>query len=1471
MSALSEKINSAEYVYSSYTKWGLKRYVCDVEYYIEEPLDDMYFVICSILNNNSGYYDKVSLGVLLGFALSDQISSEGHEVYRDRAEIGLFEDILSKVEAEHLIKIQEKGVLLTRLGQISVRERKHYQFFSGTQGLYEHSSLKSEDPKELLLFPFYDDMGIGTELIKTKQIWPEAADIEKTIFYENNQLINRLQLHSEIPSHIYAAELHPYFDFEVRRIPVNLYQYGEEYIPAIMNGSEVAFRATELVCEEVNAIKKENIVLECLFQKLWDDKLAVLDYNALEPYAELIDYEELAKDARTVWSDDKLFCLIAEHASSTCWRNLTLNCTIDVLRKYVGEYKEFLDWQILTERIDDGFLLAYFLEYPWDLEVLSEDMNRKESVLEQLIVLQKETEDDWNWDELEKRLSQRFVLSHLDFVKVNLASYTNDSEEVREAILKNVDKRWDWNKIEEEFDLQFIYDNIELLGSHLNFVQLFDRAFTDAYWSEKFVTNVSFRSSVETASKPGGVLSSAIFNDRAYSWSTKLIDLFVENNLLSWSSTPYMVGFECNPHLIWSKGFFEKYSQNITTDSGRRYVSAQIVDVSTISNSPDFEWNWDAISSNESLLSNVQLFTSFGNRLNWCNVLAIQKDSSFLQSIPDINTMLGDDSKAWSLFSGIASIDYVEKKFRESKYPWDWSVLTERMFQRLKLDNIGNSLFVDKWNWSYLAGHVSEDFLINNLEKYKTYWNWGIALPRVLSEERRLDLVFLDQLAGILSGITDGEKRQAAWAALTSQYSFRELKKLIKATAHKSEYSWDVGHLCQHKDFYVFRDLDDCRNFIDWDILSSSPEVDVTLRYNPKLGIKEKAWRELVRNLLADSRNHWNFMLVSHFDSLKDERWFITLFKEKIDWDYISLTSKLFCEKDKQTLNEIIEAYRGYINFKVLSERSDVDIQQIIKINPSAEYDYNELIKKRIVDVDLKLIESMPNYPWDWQMVSTSPLFDPTLDFLLTHLNDDLNWKAISKQDNHKAWGSKVLVLDVASDPSISKQIDWYCLSSRQYFPLSEDILKAVPVKELNWKCLSGRKAIAHFIDDYIDLVDWHVFSNNSDVITSNIDVLEKYKKYLDWSVVCSKDDFVFTNEIIDKFSDYIDWSLASESTTILFSESLVDKYKDKWDWPVLVKNKAFYNTVDISGVPYAKQTNIVEFINKFPRTPKAYHFTHMENAVNIIRSMKLQSRNYADGKFSNSAGTNVHRTGKAHGFARFYFMPKSPTQFYNEFLGKDIDDKYYRRALNLGLPKCPLPVFFIFDIQELLSVMPDLCYYSNGNMQKDSSKCFKVVENPNRIKAREIYINNYETFDERQQEFLVEGELDFSKLKNVQICCFDSFQGEMLKQELKGTKWENVVSVDPSLYEHENKELFFKEDSETIEIKTNYHCPFEFRVSFTGSQVPEIVNANNVIRQRGKNIYVSNFVQIKRSVPYQVYFEVNSPNIGSWLIYNNK
>ena len=1469
---LIDNIQSTEYIYSIYTKWGLKKFTCDVSYFTEEPLDDLYYVICSILETNNGYYDKHSLGILLGFSMCDQSSNGNHETYYDVAEVYMFENILAKVEAEHLIRIQDRDIFLTNLGLISLKEEKHYQFYIGSQNLYEHLKQNSDTPMVMTMFPFYSDMGIFTVLDKGKQEWPNDEQMESIIYAHSNSnpLIKRLECQSKEKSHIYKVHLQEYFDIEFKKVHVKLYQSGEKYMPVIMNGDIIAKCATELIYNKLNTYRREDLVLECLFQKLWDDENAVLDYAALQPYVDLVDYEELTKDSRIVWTDNDLLSLIIDRANQICWKNISRHCVLSMLYAHIEEIKDNLDWPIFTVRVDDEFLINHFIEYPWDLEILSEDINRKESTIEQLILLQKETEEEWNWEELEHRLSESFVLSHLAYVKVNLSSYTNDTEEVRGAILANIDKRWDWNKVEANFDLSFIYKHIVNLGECFTFTQLFDRIFTDKTWAIRFATNQSFVKVLKKASEKNGALGSCILNDKEYVWEPEVIDTLSEVDLINWTSTPYMIGFECNPSLSWSKSFFSKYSSFVQTEQGLENVSKLISDISVLIENPSFGWNWNAISSNIKLLNDSQLYTTFGKQLNWTVVFENQSNIILLQSVEGIDAMIDDDI-AWSAFSAMASLDYIIKQYKNFNYPWDWTVLTERMFKKLKLENIGHPLFIEKWDWSYLSEHVEMDYLDANLDKFKNYWNWETVFHRILTVTNKLDFTYLDRIANIITNISGTVKSQAAWTALTSKYSFSELKKLIKGSVSRRAYWWDIKYFSLHEEFNVFHDLEDCRNIVNWDILSSSPIIDDCFKFNPKFKIKPKAWDEDVIKILLDTRNRWNFKLLSLFASLRDQKWFVGHFKDKLDWDVISRTSKVFCITNKQELNEIIEAYKQYINFKLLSIRDDVDITQIIKIYPEGGYDYNTLMEKSVISITMDIVKSLPQYKWDWYAVTSSKSFYPTVDFLLDKIDENLNWKFLSEYDNQGVWSNEELIIAVSRIKKIFEQINWKILSGRSYFPIKNSVLSIVPVDKLNWKQISRRKLIIQLIDEYKDYIDWSELSANKHLLIANTDILDSYKKNLDWQIICKREDFILANEVLECYPEYIDWDLASASLSIDFSRTLVDKYHDKWNWPVLVKNKAFHNKVDISNMSYVKQINIVDFIQYFPRQPKAYHFTHMSNAIKIIKSMKLLSRNYAEGNFSNSAGSNVHRTAKAHRFARFYFAPKSPTQYYNECLGKSRGDKNYVKAYNLGLPKCPLPVFFVFDVEELLMTMPDRCYYSNGNMQKDSSRSFKVTEEPNRIKAREIYINSYDTFDERQQEFLIEGELDFSNLKKVQICCYDSDQEYLLRKELKGTKWENMVCTALNLYERANRELYFDDSDNLLKIDTNYIDPFEFRVSYSENFVPEILNKNQILRQKDDNIYVSSSVEIKKDTPFEIYFEVKDPRVDSWLVYKNR
>lgn len=1473
MSSLIEKIESSEYIYSTFTKWGLKKYICDVAYFTEEPLDDLCFVICSILDTNNGYYSKRDLGILLGFSMAYQNEGESTVVYYDNTEVGIFEDLLEKVQSEHLIRIENDAIFLTVLGRISVTERKHYSFYKGTQVLYEHQRIKTNTPIALMMFPFYEDMGIFSVLEGGIKYWPEDDDIERSIFPQPNQLIKRIERQSKEISNIYFAELRPYFDIDSAMVEIKLFLSDEEYIPIVMNKEKFAPQATNLILNELNADIREDLVLECLFQKLWDDQSSILNYQNLEPYIDLVDYEKLTMDSRTVWTDKDLLQLIIDRANSTCWSNISQYCDIAVICENLDKYEEQLNWPILTKRIDDRFLDRHFVDYPWDLEVLSEDYSRNIHVIEKLILQQKETEEEWNWEELENRLSDSFVLDHLDVVKVNLDKYTKDSNDVRDAIINNADKRWNWDKVEQEFALDFIYTNLSTIGASFTFSHLLERVFTNEEWEDRFASDTTFKSLLNNSSKNQGILSSIVLNDKNYSWTPTVIDTLEECGLIRWETTDYMKGFECNPYLHWTMDFFKRYYTKIKTKEGKEFVSQKIGDVLIIKSYPDFGWDWTALSSNTNLISDSNLYYSFGNNLNWSIVLDNQTDKALLQSIQGIDGMIKEDQEAWKKFSSIADIDYVVSTFKEKQYPWDWTVLTERLFKtKLRLENLGNKAFVDKWDWKYLSENVNTEYININLDKFKNYWVWDIVLPRILTDTNRFDYNYLDGIAAIISSITSSDNCATAWTAFTTQYSFVEIKKLLKDTARKKSYWWDMSYFCQHQDFNIYRDLDDCRNVIDWNVLSSSSSVDNSFRFNPKLGIKSRAWYDDVKKLLDDSRNNWNFKLLSKFSSLRDQEWFLDRYKDKLDWDYLSQSCKLFNESDKNILNSRIVKYKGFLNFILLSERTDVDLEWLLKAFPKEKYDYNKIVENGQWEITHHDVEERPDYNWNWQLLCSQNSFRPSAKFLMTFIDKPIEWNVLCHKDLGNTWNNEPLLLAIIKK-NLANQIDWYLLSSHPDFPISRNLFVQIPVDDLNWDEISKHKGVFSILDLFEDYVQWQNISENISLNVKDVAFLEQYKDRLDWYYICRRSGFVFTNDILDQFSDYIDWSLASQSLDIVFTKELVEKYKNKWNWPALFSNKAFNNRMELRDRTTPEKDNIIRFIRQFPSDvkPKAYHFTHMANAVNIIKSMTLQSRDLAEGHFENSAGSNVTRTNKAHRFARFYFAPQSPTQFYNECLGIDSDNrKYYHRALGLGLPKCPLPVFFVFDIEELLMTMPEKCYYSTGNMQKDSSRFYQVTKDPSRLKAKDIF-KRFGNKEEKQQEFLVEGEVDFSMIHTIDIYCFDAFQKEMLCQQLQGSPLLSRIKIGGDyLYGRNNKEVTFEEYNDELEIDTNYSDDYELRVNYQGDNTPNIVNKEKVIRQKGHDIYVSERVILKKDVPFEVYFEVKSPRVGSWLIYKN-
>ena len=94
------------------------------------------------------------------------------------------------------------------------------------------------------------------------------------------------------------------------------------------------------------------------------------------------------------------------------------------------------DWETLTSRVEDDFLLANFNDYPWDLEGISSDATREVSLIESLILKSGVYSAEWDWEALGKRLEKDFVLGNLALTNVDLSNYTEDSIPVRSLLLE---------------------------------------------------------------------------------------------------------------------------------------------------------------------------------------------------------------------------------------------------------------------------------------------------------------------------------------------------------------------------------------------------------------------------------------------------------------------------------------------------------------------------------------------------------------------------------------------------------------------------------------------------------------------------------------------------------------------------------------------------------------------------------------------------------------------------------------------------------------------------------------------------------------------------------------------------------------------------------------------------------------------------------------------------------------------------
>lgn len=263
-----------------------------------------------------------------------------------------------------------------------------------------------------------------------------------------------------------------------------------------------------------------------------------------------------------------------------------------------------------------------------------------------------------------------------------------------------------------------------------------------------------------------------------------------------------------------------------------------------------------------------------------------------------------------------------------------------------------------------------------------------------------------------------------------------------------------------------------------------------------------------------------------------------------------------------------------------------------------------------------------------------------------------------------------------------------------------------------------------------------------------------------------------------------------------IYSKSPLD-YEQQWAENAkrneeLIKEQGG-NTVEFLLTGLQKQKNGEDL--------KIYHFTHIENAVSIIKEQAIKSR--YDAEFIDSAGSGIisQTDEERKKFARFYFRPKTPTQFYIQNLGRAKDS-----ISRIGSdPLCPIPVFFVIPLQE--AIAHSEWSVSIGSLASSQVEYGNEITTLSKFDFDGVYKEIGELKSSRfliaaHQEFIVKDGLDLSAI-NYHIAVQDETAKATLLAMLGETaaEWDAKIVVDASLYDNENPKVNIKVSKQSLDV----------------------------------------------------------------------
>ncbi|NVO09044.1 MAG: DUF4433 domain-containing protein [Bacteroidales bacterium] len=1474
-------MDSTKTPYASFPlEWTVKSTSYKIRYRKAFNINEIDEIFCSIINAKVNEINVSEIGSLLGFNL------------QDLAEIDILNIYLKGLTEYNLIVINNETIQLTEFGQEALLSKLKYKYFFATTALFENQQATGEK----FDFPFKIVFDLENGLSQENKI--------DKLTFENPELIQKLQFQL-FGNDIYKGEIielyesSPYINYKSISLQCEFTALEDSFQLSIyksnINKPDLQF----LIDLPENEELKSKLIRKGMYHHILSEKYSITVQD-IEMYIDLWNWKELAENPKIAWGDKTIFKLFLENGDGSVWSAISEKAPIESIKSIIQEYAEYWNWTTLTERFDNGFIKEQIEKFNWDFEELS---YKATELVISLLSNSSLKDCNWDWNYLSKNLPDKFIEENIenfnwDFYEITVSKndiFKNTFIKYRDKLEILISKSWNWKFISEEINLNFLHKNISGLAIKLNWHTVLNRFFNNEELTAKCLKEESFKSLLKQHLPDNFVVAL-----QKYLWTPNLIDFFEQQNLIQWESKTYINGFDTNENVQWVKTIFQKYHSRITTVKGFLNVSQQISDYSLIEEFADFTWNWEGISQNKELISNIAFIEKafvgefhFSNNLLWDKILSQSTfDVAFWNKNLEAFHNTTDSEKQFLFWNSLTQKETQDFIFTNSHFPWDWSFITGNSTAETILDSFEDEELFEKWDWGIATRKLDKETILDKFDELARFIDWKFLINEVFTIENELSMdKQLQRIADCLS-VVKSDKRKEFWKDLTAKYPFATLSSIVEATYQNEKFEWDWDFISNHNQFPTdIRTLNRFKQKINWSVLSESNAIHQ--KFNPISWDTYKDWLNNTDHYLSKFADNWDWVVLSKNKNVTYNRFILTKHKgEKWDWEYLSEFGGFLTKQKRDNekyLEQVVKQFRFYIKFEFLSKRKDIKIDSgLILATKDKNWDWKALSENEKVEISNELILELKDKNWNWKAISKRRNLTFNNETILQLLDKDWDWNYLSENPS----------LDFSSDfieKTKSKSWNWKSVSRHKTFLPIDGILTLTKDFDLDWEYLSQNSNLnptKELLVKFETKWDWYNITQNTQINFSDIDFIECFADKWNWRFICETEKLPLNNQILNKFKEFLKWSSISANTNINFTKEIIQEFEQYWNWSALKENKRVEELLGSYVADEISKSASLNFIDKIEQQNSQwkghiYHFSHIDNAVEIIKNRKIQSRNKANIQ-GDAAGNVVHRRDDAHDYARFYFRPHTPTQFYNEFLGKNTTDGYnssnfgwvswYEKARGLGFPKCPIPIFFKFSLQEVLFKNKEQCFISNGNMQTDSTQFGSIEKMINKFGFDDLYYtpqqyatkedyNRYRNY--AQQEFLVKDELTFNDLTDFEIVC-PSDADRALLINLLGQEHKDIFSkiiVDWNYYNNENPRVRIEEEESELHISTNFKGNGYFVLNGT-SDIKEIEILSGDVSKIDKRKIIFNSYLSLGNIKQNIQLNFIDESNRNWFVY---